>query len=78
MRWDSHVYSGYVIPPYYDSMFAKLIVWGTDREEAIERMSRALQELVVEGVETSIPFHREIVNHEQFRKGDFTTSAVEE
>lgn len=78
VRWDSHVYAGYVIPPYYDSMFGKLVVWGTDREEAIERMSRALRELVVEGIETSIPFHREILNHEQYRKGNFTTSFVED
>lgn len=78
VRWDSHVYAGYVNSPYYDSMFGKLVVWGTDREEAIERMSRALRELVVEGIETSIPFHREILNHEQYRKGNFTTSFVED
>lgn len=78
IRWDSHVYSGYVIPPYYDSMFGKLIAWGTDREEAIERLKRALDELVVEGIETSIPFHRAMVRNPQFRQGDFSTNFIEE
>ncbi|NMA61754.1 MAG: acetyl-CoA carboxylase biotin carboxylase subunit [Firmicutes bacterium] len=78
IRWDSHVYSGYVIPPYYDSMFGKLIAWGTDREEAIERLKRALDELVIEGIETSIPFHRAMVRNPQFKQGDFSTNFIEE
>lgn len=78
IRWDSHIYSGYVIPPYYDSMFAKLIAWGTDREEAIERLKRALDELVVKGVETSIPFHRAIMRDQEFRQGRFSTNFIEQ
>ena len=78
IRWDSHVYSGYVIPPYYDSMFGKLIAWGTDREEAIERLKRALDELVIEGIETSIPFHRAMVRNPQFKQGEFSTNFIEE
>ncbi len=78
IRWDSHVYSGYAIPPYYDSMFAKLISWGTDREEAIERLKRALDELVVEGIETSIPFHRAMVRNQEFRRGSFSTNFIEQ
>lgn len=78
IRWDSHVYQGYPVPPFYDSMFAKLIAWGTDRAEAVERLKRALDELVVEGIETSIPFHRAMVRDEQFLRGDFSTNFVEE
>jgi acetyl-CoA carboxylase biotin carboxylase subunit len=78
VRWDSHVYQGYTVPPYYDSMFGKLIAWGTDRDEAISRMERALEELVIEGIETSVPFHRKVLQHPRFRKGDFSTSFVDE
>ncbi len=78
VRWDSHVYQGYTVPPYYDSMFGKLIAWGTDREEAIHRMERALSELVVEGIETSIPFHRRILQDPRFRRGEFSTRFVDE
>jgi acetyl-CoA carboxylase biotin carboxylase subunit len=74
---DSHVYSGYVIPPFYDSMIGKLIVHGTDRDDAINIMRRALNEYVVEGVQTTIRFHREIVSHHQFRKGQFDTEFIE-
>lgn len=77
VRWDSHVYQGYSIPPYYDSMFAKLIVWGANREEAIDRMLRALDELTVEGIETSIPFHRSLLRDERFRQASFSTDFVE-
>ncbi|MGI6147791.1 MAG: acetyl-CoA carboxylase biotin carboxylase subunit [Firmicutes bacterium] len=78
IRWDSHVYQGYTIPPYYDSMFGKLIAWGTDREEALRRMERALDELVIEGIETSIPFHRQILQDRRFRQGEFSTRFVDE
>ncbi len=78
VRWDSHVYQGCTIPPYYDSMFGKLITWGADREEAVHRMERALGELVVEGIETSIPFHRRLIRDQRFRDGQFSTSFVDE
>lgn len=78
IRWDSHVYEGYSIPPFYDSMFAKLIAWGADRDEAIERMKRALDELTVEGIETSIPFHRAMLKEQRFREAEFSTNFIEE
>jgi acetyl-CoA carboxylase biotin carboxylase subunit len=77
VRVDSSVYSGYIIPPHYDSMIAKLIVWGRSRDEAIRRMRRALAEFVIEGVDTTIPFHRRVLNHEAFVKGDFNTRFLE-
>ncbi len=77
IRWDSHVYQGYTIPPFYDSMFAKLIAWGADRDEAIERMKRALDELTVEGIDTSIPFHRVMIRDAQFREAQFSTDFLE-
>ena len=78
VRWDSHVYQGYTVPPYYDSMFGKLIAWGTDRDEAIHRMKRALAELTVEGIETSIPFHRAMMDDPAFRGARFSTDFLEE
>ncbi len=77
VRVDSHVYAGYEIPPYYDSMIAKLIVWGVNRDEALARMRRALDEYVIEGVKTTIPLHREIVRHPRFISGDVHTSFLE-
>ena len=74
VRIDSHIYAGYTIPPNYDSMIAKLIVSGQSREEAITRMSRALQEFIIEGIKTTIPFHIKLMNDPKFRKGDFTTA----
>ncbi len=74
VRIDSHIYAGYTIPPNYDSMIAKLIVSGQSREEAITRMSRALQEFVIEGIKTTIPFHIKLMNDPKFKKGDFTTA----
>ena len=74
VRVDSHVYAGYVIPPNYDSMIAKLIVSGQDREEAITRMKRALQEFVIEGIKTTIPFHIKLMDDPRFKKGNFTTA----
>lgn len=77
VRIDSHVYEEYVIPPFYDSMIAKLIVTAASREEAIRRMERALAEFVIEGVATTIPFHQKVMRSEEFRKGDFGTGFVE-
>jgi acetyl-CoA carboxylase biotin carboxylase subunit len=74
---DSHVYAGYVIPPYYDSMIAKLIAVAQTREEAIDTMHRALSEYVIEGIKTTIPFHLQLMQNEDFRKGNFTTKFME-
>jgi acetyl-CoA carboxylase biotin carboxylase subunit len=77
VRIDSAAYPGYVISPYYDSMIAKLIVWGKTREEAIQRMKRALSEFVIEGIDTTIPFHERVFRHEAFVSGDFNTKFLE-
>jgi acetyl-CoA carboxylase biotin carboxylase subunit len=77
VRVDSHVYAGYVIPPYYDSMIGKLITVAQTREEAIDTMYRALSEYVIEGVKTTIPFHLQLMQYEDFRKGNFTTKFLE-
>jgi len=77
VRVDSHVYAGYVIPPYYDSMIGKLITVARTREEAIDTMYRALSEYVIEGVKTTIPFHLQLMKNEDFRKGNFTTKFLE-
>src|SRR5690625_1156412 len=73
VRVDSAVYPSYTIPPFYDSMVAKLITYGPTREEAIHRMKRALDEFVIEGVKTTIPFHSLIMDHEVFKEGEFNT-----
>ncbi|MDB4693942.1 acetyl-CoA carboxylase biotin carboxylase subunit [Flavobacteriales bacterium] len=78
VRLDTHVYSGYSIPPYYDSMISKLIVVAQTRDEAILKMQRALDEYVIEGVKTTIPFHQRLMRHERFKSGDFTTKFMEE
>jgi acetyl-CoA carboxylase biotin carboxylase subunit len=77
IRIDSHVYSGYTIPPNYDSMIAKLIVSGQSREEVITRMKRALSEFVIEGIKTTIPFHLKLMDNPTFRSGKFTTKFLE-
>jgi len=77
VRIDSHVYAGYVIPPYYDSMIAKLIVSAQTREEALVRMKRALEEMVIEGVKTTIPFHIKLMDDPAFKSGKFTTKFLE-
>lgn len=77
VRIDSHVYGGYTIPPNYDSLIAKLIVSGQSREEVITRMKRALQEFVIEGIKTTIPFHIKLMDDEVFRSGNFTTKFLE-
>lgn len=78
VRVDSHVYPGYSIPPYYDSMIGKLICWGRNRNEARRRMYRALKEYVVTGIETTIPFHQDIIEDEVFMSGNFNTGFIEE
>ncbi|QRG70143.1 acetyl-CoA carboxylase biotin carboxylase subunit [Brevibacillus choshinensis] len=77
VRVDSAVYPGYEISPFYDSMVAKLIVWGTDRSEAIARMRRALDEFVIEGVHTTVPFHEKLLVHPDFVAGQFATNFLE-
>ncbi len=77
IRVDTHAYANYYIPPYYDSMIAKLIVTADTRDEAIKRMSRALEEFIIEGVYTTIPFHKKVMRHEKFIEGDFDTSFIE-
>ncbi|WP_078413720.1 acetyl-CoA carboxylase biotin carboxylase subunit [Priestia abyssalis] len=77
VRVDSAAYPGYSIPPYYDSMIAKLIVHAPTREEAVARMKRALSEFVIEGVATTIPFHLKLLSHEQFVAGEFNTKFLE-
>lgn len=78
VRVDTAVYPGYVVPPFYDSMIAKLIVHARTREAAIARMRRALEMMVVEGIKTTIPLHIKIMNDEKFQKGDFSTKFMEE
>jgi len=77
VRVDSHVYTGYAIPPYYDSMIGKLITIAQTREEAINTMYRALSEYVIEGVKTTIPFHLQLMQDERFRSGDFNTKFLD-
>ena len=74
---DSHAYSKYTVPPYYDSMIAKLICVGSSRESAIRRMTRALSEYLISGIKTTIPFQSEIMQNPDFMRGDFDTSFVE-
>lgn len=78
IRIDTHVYAGYTIPPYYDSMIAKLITVAQTREEAILKMRRALDEYIIEGVKSTIPFHRKLMVDENFNKGNFTTKFMED
>lgn len=77
VRVDSHIYAGYTIPPYYDSMIAKLITVARTREEAIKTMERALSEYVIEGVKTTIPFHQQLMQNKDFIEGNFTTKFIE-
>jgi len=78
IRIDTHVYAGYTIPPYYDSMIAKLITVAQTREEAITKMERALGEYIIEGVKTTIPFHQKLMQHPKFRDGKITTNFLDE
>ncbi|THD69237.1 acetyl-CoA carboxylase biotin carboxylase subunit [Robertkochia marina] len=78
VRLDTHVYSGYIIPPNYDSMIAKLITTAQTREEAIHKMKRALDEFVIEGIKTTIPFHRQLMDHPDYIAGNYTTKFMED
>jgi len=77
IRVDSHIYAGYVIPPFYDSMIAKIIAVARTRKEAIDTMSRALSEYVIEGIKTTIPFHKQLMKNEDFINGNFTTKFLD-
>ena len=77
IRVDSHVYSGYVIPPFYDSMIAKLIAYGRDRDETIKIMRRALDEFLIEPIKTTVDFHKKVLINPDFQKGNFSTHFVE-
>jgi len=77
VRVDTHAYAGYTVPPYYDSLLAKLIVRGQDRAEALSRMRRALQEFIIQGVKTTIPFHLRVMDHPDFVKGAVSTNFLE-
>jgi len=78
VRLDTHCYSGYMIPPFYDSMIAKLIVTARTRDEAIDKLERALGEFVIEGVKTTIPFHQQLLQNEDFRRGVYTTKFMDD
>lgn len=78
VRLDTHCYSGYVIPPFYDSMIAKLIITARTREEALDKLERALDEFIVEGIKTTIPFHQQLLQNEKFREGVYTTKFMED
>ena len=78
VRIDTHVYDGYMIPPYYDSMIAKLITTAQTREEAINKMKRALQEFIIEGVKTTIPFHQQLMENSDYLAGNYTTKFMED
>ncbi|MAW20918.1 MAG: acetyl-CoA carboxylase biotin carboxylase subunit [Flavobacteriales bacterium] len=77
IRIDTHVYANYMIPPFYDSMIAKVITVAQTREEAIGKMERALDEFIIEGIKTTIPFHQKLMKNEDFRKGNYTTKFME-
>ena len=78
VRIDTHVYANYMIPPFYDSMIAKLITVAQTREEAIQKMERALDEFIIEGIKTTIPFHQQLMKNKDFRKGNYTTKFMED
>jgi len=78
IRIDTHAYANYMIPPYYDSMIAKLITVAQTREEAISKMERALDEFIIEGIKTTIPFHKKLMRNKDFRKGNYTTKFMED
>jgi acetyl-CoA carboxylase biotin carboxylase subunit len=77
VRMDSHLYAGYEVPPYYDSLLGKLVCWGTDRNDAIARARRALDELVLDGLVTNVPLHRALLDHHAFLDGEFTTNLLD-
>ena len=77
VRLDTHIYTGYTVPPYYDSLVGKLITHGQERSEAIARMRRALSELTIEGIKTTIPLHKRIMRDNRFLSGTVSTSFLE-
>jgi len=77
IRFDSHCFQGYEVPPYYDSLLAKVIAWGRDRHEAVARMQRALDEFTIVGVTTNIPAHKKILASDLFRSGQVTTHLID-
>jgi len=77
VRIDSHVYNDYTISPHYDSLIAKMIIWGTDREHAIRRARRAFEEIRIEGIKTTIPFHKKVLQNKYFLSGDYDTNSIE-
>jgi acetyl-CoA carboxylase biotin carboxylase subunit len=77
VRVDTHVYQGYDVPPNYDSLLAKLVTYGGDRAEAVARMKRALDECIIEGIKTTIPFHQKVMRDSRFLAGDVDTGYVE-
>ena len=77
IRNDSFIYPGFYVPPFYDSLLGKLIIWGNDREETLKRAERALDEFIIDGVTTTIPFHKEVIKHPKFISGDFDTNFVD-
>jgi acetyl-CoA carboxylase biotin carboxylase subunit len=77
VRVDTHIYAGYTVPPYYDSLLAKVICRAKSREECIVKMERALQEFIIEGVKTTIPFHLVLLNNPEFRSGKYDTGLLE-
>src|SRR5690606_26713529 len=78
VRLDTHVYAGYTIPPNYDSMIAKLITTAQTREEAINKMKRALDEFVIEGIKTTTPFHRQRIDHDEYLAGNYASECMED
>jgi acetyl-CoA carboxylase biotin carboxylase subunit len=78
VRFDSHIYSGYVVPPYYDSMIGKIIAWGEDREQAINVMKRILDEFLIEGVNTTIDFHKNMLINKDFIHNEYDTKYIDE
>lgn len=78
VRVDSHIYNDYVVPPYYDSLIAKLIIWGTDRQHAVKRALRAFEEFTIEGVKTTAPFHKAVLKNSHFIKNDYDTSFIDQ
>ena len=78
IRIDTHIYQGYVIPPYYDSLIAKMIAWGRTREEAIKRLNRAINETLIKPIKTTLSLHKKIINNRRFIEGELHTKFLEE
>ena len=76
VRIDTHLYPGYVVPPFYDALLAKLVVWGRNRQEAMARAQRALDEFRIDGLKTTIPFHQSVLNNAFFRRGEIAENFI--